>query len=269
VPEKRKKRGVFGRAFYNQYNFILLAGTGLFAIATFSWLPLLIGAGAEALWMVLGADSGPFKRWVAKQESKEKQQEIAEKTSKALATLHADYVERFEELRGLADRISELAKENPSLGTRLVQGEMDKLGQLLFSWLEMAVLHQRYSDYLEESSGRELQRDIDKCERALEVERSSEVKSSLRQNLELARRRATQHERIEANHRLLGVKMDTLEKAFRYLQTHIIGIGTGEELTTELDGLILGVEAVEELTRESDTLLSAAPVAARRQAART
>jgi hypothetical protein len=268
VAEKRKKRGVFGRAFFNQYNIILLAGTGLFALATFSWLPLLIGAGAEALWMVLGADSGPFRRWVEKQESKEKQRELAEKTAKMLGALEPSYIERFDELRALADRIAELAAENPSLGTRLVQGEMDKLGQLMFSWLEMAVLHQRYGGYLDEHSGRELARDIERCERAIESERSAEVKSSLRQNLELARKRLKQHERIESNQRLLGVKMDTLEKAFGYLQSHIIGIGKGEELTTELDGLILGVEAVEELSRETDSLLDSAPMP-RRQAVRT
>ena len=263
MAEKRKKRGVFGRAFWNQYNIILLAGTGLFALATFSWLPLLVGAGAEALWMVLGADSGPFRRWVERQESKEKQNELAEKTARSLQTLDGSYVERFDELRGLADRIAELAKENPILGTRLVQGEMDKMGHLMFSWLEMAVVHQRYTAYLEENSGRELQRDIARCEQALDEEESAEVKSSLRQNLELARKRKKQHERIESNHRLLGVKMDTLEKAFRYLQTHIISIGKGEELTSELDNLIVGVEAVEEMARESDSLLSTVPAAAR------
>jgi hypothetical protein len=269
VAEKRKKRGVFSRAFFNQYNVILLAGTGLFALATFSWLPLLIGAGAEALWMVLGADSGPFRRWVERQESKERQQELAEKTAKALGALDQDYVDRFDALRGLADRIAELAKENPSLGTRLVQGEMDKLGQLLFAWLEMAVLHERYAGYLEEHTLREIQRDIDRCERALADEDSAEVKASLRQNLELARKRLRQHERIEANHRLLSVKMDTLEKSFKYLQTHIIGIGKGEELTSELDGLIIGVEAVEEMTRESDALLGSAPIPRRAQAVRS
>src|SRR5687767_10796303 len=103
--------------------------------------------------MILGADSGPFRRWVEKQESKERQKELAERTAKALATLDEGYVERFNELTELANRISELAQENPSLGTRLVQGEMDKLGQLQFSWLEMAVLHQRYADYLGETNG--------------------------------------------------------------------------------------------------------------------
>src|SRR5262245_52855818 len=94
VAEKRKRRGVFGRAFWNQYNLILIGGAGLFALATFSWLPLLVGAGAEALWMVLGADSGPFRRWVERQESKERQTEIAAKAARALASLDEHYQAR-------------------------------------------------------------------------------------------------------------------------------------------------------------------------------
>jgi hypothetical protein len=63
-----------------------------------------------------------------------------------------------------------------------------------------------------------------------------------------------QHERSEATHRLFGIKMDTLEKSFRYLQSHVIGIGKPEDLSSELDGLIVGVESVEEMQREMESL---------------
>jgi hypothetical protein len=272
VGEKKakppKKRGVFSRAFLNQYNLILIGGVGLFALATFSWLPLLIGAGAEALWMVLGADSTPFKRWVAKQESKERQAELQAKATAALESLGEDYVRNFEELRRLSEKIEELAQDNPSLGTRLVQGEMDKLGMLLHSYLDMAVLHQRYAGYLEENSDRDIRRDIQTAQSALEREEDREVAAGLKTSLELARKRLKQHERIEANYRLLAVKMDTMDKAFRYLESHIIAIGKEEQLTEEIDGLILGVDSVEEMSKEVDTLLRSEDNDLRRAAAK-
>src|SRR5262245_27202294 len=66
-----KKPSLFQRAFWNQYNFIMLGAAGLFSVATFTWIPLLIGAGVEVLWLVLGSDSAPFKRWVTIQEGLE------------------------------------------------------------------------------------------------------------------------------------------------------------------------------------------------------
>jgi hypothetical protein len=101
--DRKRNPGLLRRAFANQYNYILLAGAGLFAIATWSWLPLVVGAGVETLWLVLGADSKPFRRWVLAQESKERQAELEEQAKQALAELGPEYIGRFEELRALSE----------------------------------------------------------------------------------------------------------------------------------------------------------------------
>src|SRR6266545_4581540 len=73
---QRKPGSLIKRALFNQYNYILLGSTALFAAATGSWLPAVIGAGAEVLWLVLGADTRAFRRWAAKQESSEAAQRL-------------------------------------------------------------------------------------------------------------------------------------------------------------------------------------------------
>lgn len=259
MSRQPKKPSIWSRAFWNQYNLIFLGGAGLFAVATWSWLPLLLGAGAETLWMVLGADSVFFRHWVSKQESAEQKQWLEARAAATLATLDRSYAARFGELEVLAADIERLAKENPSLETRLVQREMDKLGQLLHTFLELAMMHQRYANFLGSNPEREIRRDMDAAERAIESENNREVVRGLEQNLALARKRLRQHERIEAAHRLVGVKMDTLEKSLRYLQSHIISIGRAEELSEEIQGLIMGVEAVEEMAVETEGLLRDAP----------
>ncbi|HWN71130.1 MAG TPA: hypothetical protein VNM90_25980 [Haliangium sp.] len=255
TPREPKKRSIWSRAFWNQYNLILLGGAGLVAITTFSWLPLLIGAGAEALWMVLGADSRLFRHWVKGQEAAEQKKLMAARAEATLATLRPGYVERYEELEHLAAEIERVARENPSLEARLVQKEMDKLGQLLQTFIELAALHQRYGRFLVDNTEREMQRDIETAERALERETDREVKRGLQQSLALARKRLAQRTRIEATHRLVGVRMDTLEKSLRYLQSHIISIGRTEELSQEIQTLIVGVESVEALNLDAEQLL--------------
>src|SRR3954470_16618575 len=93
-----KKPSLVHRAFWNQYNFILLGAAGLFSIATFTWIPLLLGGGIEALWLVLGADSTPFKRWVAIQEGRERQEEMKKHAASALQLLEPAYLRRFRDL---------------------------------------------------------------------------------------------------------------------------------------------------------------------------
>jgi hypothetical protein len=253
---RKRKPGLFQRAFANQYNYILLAGTGLFALATFSWLPLVIGAGVEALWLVLGADSTPFRRWVLKQESLEAQAELERQSQQALAELAPAYLERFDELRRMGDEIQALGEKNRSLEARIIANEMAKLGRLLHAFLQMSVVHQRLGGFLASDDAESIEQDIRDAEQQLREERNREVAAGLRQSLGLAQKRLQQRQRISDMHRLLSVKMSTLEKSFHFLRSHILGVGTREELAQEIDDLIVGVESVESLSEETSGLLS-------------
>jgi hypothetical protein len=232
-----------------------MGAAGLFSIVTFTWLPLLVGGGIEALWLVLGADSSPFKRWVTIQESLEARKELESRAKEALSVLEPEHLRRFKELERLSERIQDLARQNPSFETQMLQDEMDKLGKLLHSYLDMAVTHQRLGLYMQENDENDMRRDIEATERAMRNEQNGEVLAGLRQSLGLAQKRLKQHQSIEASYRLLGVKMDTLEKSLRYLESHVVAIQQKEELSQEIDELILGVDAVSEISLETEGTL--------------
>ncbi|MBI4509303.1 MAG: hypothetical protein HY698_06680 [Deltaproteobacteria bacterium] len=257
APAPRKQRGLFRRAFANQYNYILLGATGLFGLAAFSWTPLVIGAGLEALWLTFGPDTPFFRRWAAKQESQEERQRAEEEATAVLAILDPRYQVRFQGIARQAERIRELAAGNTSFEAGLVDKEMEKLGKALHSFLKMAVLHQRMRTYLENTNEDEILRDIARLEKDLSREKNNEVKASIRDSLGLAEKRAKQHARLMASFKVLSLKMETLEKSLKYLESHIIGMGKHEELTSEIDDIVVGVElVVDELGLDTDGLLS-------------
>ena len=47
-----------------------------------------------------------------------------------------------------------------------------------------------------------------------------------------------------------------MEKSFDYLKSHILGIGSHQELTEELDNLVTGVSSVAELEASTSDLMS-------------
>jgi len=251
----RKPGSLLKRALFNQYNYIFLGGTWLFALASGSWLPALIGVGAEVLWVVLGADTAVFRRWVEKQESKEAKQRLVKEVAELLAGLDERYVERFQALRRMSDEIQSLAQENQGLQTSLLQDEMAKLGQLLHSFLKMATNHQRLARYLNQNPISDVERDIARAQRSLKQETDPRVQSSLKQALSLAQKRLKQQEQISGAWKALSVQMETLEKSFDYLKSHILGIGTHEELSQELDNLVSGVSTVSELEASTSELM--------------
>ncbi|MBI3203085.1 MAG: hypothetical protein IT377_03800 [Polyangiaceae bacterium] len=248
---------LYKRAVFNQYNMILLGGAGLFAATTMSVIPLIVGGGIELLWLVLGADTSFFKRWVLNQVEKEKAEALERETAGVLAKLHPNYVQCFRELQDLAATIEKLVLENPTIKNDLIKDEMKKLGQLLFTYVRMAVLHQRLAQYLTEERAAYIESAIANAKRELARETRKEVRNSLEQNLELANKRMAQHQAIDASYRTLSVRMDTLENSFRYLKSHVVGVGGHDELRQQIDGLVEGVDFVEELTNETDSVLDA------------
>jgi len=252
----KEKDSPYRRAFFNQYNGILLGAAGLFALATFSWLPLAVGAGLEVLWMTFVPDSSFFRRWVGMQESREGQEHIKRETEAILQRLDPSYTERFVELQRVADEVLSLSRENPSLETRLVEDELQKIGQVLFSFLRMARAHQRLAHFLAENPAGEITADVTECTSELRREQDPRVQASLKQALSLAEKRVRQHEQISNSARALAVQMETLEKALTYLKSHIVAIGSHEELASELDGLVMGVDSVEQLETETGNALA-------------
>jgi len=261
----KEKNSPFRRAFFNQYNAILVGATVLFAAATFSWLPLVLGAGLEILWMTFLPDSGFFRRWVGMQESRETQERIQHDTETILRQLDSSYGQRFFELQQVADEVLTLSKENQSLEARLVEDELQKIGQVLFSFLRMARAHQRLAHFLTENPAGEIAADMADTNAQLRREKDPRVQASLKQALSLAEKRLRQHEQISNSAKALSVQMETLEKALCYLKSHIVAIGSHEELASELDGLVMGVDSVEQMEAETgDALADLRPIAAER-----
>jgi hypothetical protein len=54
----------FKYAFANVYNLSLLGGAAAASLLTGDWAPAVVGAAVEALWLLVGADTAPFRRWV-------------------------------------------------------------------------------------------------------------------------------------------------------------------------------------------------------------
>ena len=100
---------------------------------------------------------------------------------------------------------------------------------------------------MQENPSSSIEREIAQAQRALHQEEDARVQASLKQSIALAQKRLGKHEQIEGAWKALSVQMDTLEKSFDYLKSHILGIGTREELAAALDDLVVGVSTASEL----------------------
>jgi hypothetical protein len=227
------------RAFFNQYNLILVGGAAVFSLAALSPWPLLGAAAAEVLWLMIASASPPFKRWAGRQAAAELQAHNAAGRATVAASLEPGYAERVAVVENMAADLRRLVRErgmNPAPLERPERG----LDALLLLFVKMAALHQQLSRFSGTVNTAHVEEEIVRLGQAVADEKDPSVKLSLRQALAIGQRRLKQHEMIESQRRAVGVKMTTLEMSFDYLRSHVFGGTTAEELAGEMDEVAAG-----------------------------
>jgi hypothetical protein len=227
------------RAFFNQYNVILLGGAVAFAAATMSVWPLLAAAGAEVMWLMIASTSTPFRRWAGEQAAQELQTQNAALRTAATRTLEPVYAERVGVVETMASDIRRMVKER-SLDPAPLDRPDRGLDALLMLFVKMAALHQQLTRFSGSVNTAHVEAEIVRLGQAVGEEKDPSVKLSLRQALAIGQRRLKQHEVIESQRRAVGVKMTTLEMSFDYLRSHVFGGTTPHELAAEMDEVAAG-----------------------------
>jgi phage terminase Nu1 subunit (DNA packaging protein) len=239
----------FSRAFWNQYNIILLSSAGLFSLATGSWLPAMLGGGAELLWLVLGADSERFRGWVEQQE-KSNAQALAEKARQALLSqLESIAQERFSRFEAMALQLKQEMEGNKSIEATLLSHESQRLSQLSSSFLEVSLALQKLQRYLREASRDQLRREAQALTESASRERQASVKEGLILNLSMAQKRLSQYDKMLENSRVLETKLLSMESSLQYLRSQLVSAGDVSAWGQELHELLNNVELNEEVAK--------------------
>ena len=242
-------------AFNNQYNIILLIGCAAFSAALLSPWPIVIGLGAEVLWLLFGANSASFREYAERQREAAALSQRDAADASVVVGLEPVYATRVKALRLLGGEIRRLSRER-GIDPRLFDAPDDRLELLVGSFVKMAALHQRLSRFVADASPVHLEEEIVRLGQALADEKDPAVRLSLRQALTLGQRRLKQHEQIESQRRALGVKMGTLEMSFDYLRSHVFSGSPAQELATEMQELVAGASFLTAAEAEANASLA-------------
>ncbi|MEP6652816.1 MAG: hypothetical protein ABJA82_05630 [Myxococcales bacterium] len=227
------KESVVKHALLNQYNLILLAGMGLFSIATGSVIPLLVAAGAEVLWLLVGAQSARFHGWVEKQARQRIEHAWRTKVEAAAAGIDPNAAAR---LRLVGGALMEIASASADRGPPEFVTAMDaRLDSSLQMYAQLAAAHQRLVRLMGAGGTEAAEGEIVRFSRALAEEKDATVRISLRQAVALAQRRLKRFEQVESVGRDLTVKMSTFEASLEYLRAQVRAGEPEEEILLAVD----------------------------------
>lgn len=255
---KRPERPPYAKyAFMNAYNLSLLTASMAVAVGTQSLWVGALGLGLEALWMLFAPDSKVLRRvWFDKYHEKVLEHERLQELNVKFAMLPPQDAERCRGLQTTRDHILYLAKDNPSLTVGMLRAELEKLDKLVFDFLDLASLCNRYAHYLYSIDIQGIEQEIARYEAQLgHLEKGDARRTIAQKNLAVLGRRRDMYAEISRDLQAARGQLDLIENTFRLLADQILTMRSPSELSHQLDELMDGVEAIRTTQRETEKIM--------------
>lgn len=217
-------------------NLLLLASAGISAVWVQDARPLLVGAMAEGVWLVLGP-------WLRRRErAAARRMQVDDGEQVQVRALTEPLRRRFLDLGRIRGDIRRLAEANADLEKVGIERELSKVDALVSGWLRLAVRTAQMQSVVEENAIEDL-----------EAELGANVTDSRRSTAQsrLAEARLARTSLAESEQELFRV-----EEALRMVRDRVVSVATPDSLAEPLDALLDGVDAAERAVRALQRLES-------------
>jgi hypothetical protein len=251
-------------AFANVYNLGLLGAAGVASAGTGDWAIAVIAGGAEALWLLIGADTAPFRRWVDTQHRTKMAEEAkVRRRNRIIALASAKERERAIELVAAYLAMGRELEKNEHWSGELVRDEYSRLDSLLDAFVELAEAAQRFETYGRQFDLNSLRRELAAQKKLAATPGLDAVASGLAtQNADLLQKRIAMLEEMERLVQRTRGQMSVIENTFRLLRDQIVSLQPPQDIHRQLDEIVAGVDAVRAVLAQGDEQLMSAPPAA-------
>ena len=244
-------------AFWNPYNLSLLSGAASVSLLTGNWWLGLVGAGAEAIWMLFAPDSEFLRRaWFDPHHRAERERLNQAEQTRLISMLPNLQRQRVQTLLAKTQQIQQLSQNNQQMETALLQPELEKLKTLTDSYLQLMLSHWRYLEYAKTVDFAQLESDIRENERQAAKAPDEADRKLAQKNWAILLKRKQKLTEMKDLIRQTEGQMDLIENTFQLLGDQIVTMRSPRELSSQLDELIDGVEAVRSTARETDAVLA-------------
>lgn len=206
----------FSPAFYSQYNLILLGGSALFALASASPWPAVLGVAAELTWLSFGPRLPAFQRRIDERLAGERRARLDDEVMQGMRALSPEHTAR---LLAVGESISWIAM--PTGGAENVPGldaALLELEALRPAFLRACQLRERLLLRLEELRQSPPEREVAELSRAYAAEKDLGERFTLHQAIKSAQKKVEQQQRFADVRYQIDTKLLQVEEALVQLR---------------------------------------------------
>ena len=242
-------------AFHWQYNWITLAGAGVFALLSGTALPILLAAGLELMYLALVPQSSRFRRlvrsWQLADEQLKHQQQLNQMLQNLSPELQSRYVHCAQICGSIRSNFAQLSSQSQiflqQIDTRL-QGLLSGYARLLFAAAQQ-------QQYLKSTGQDEIKREITSLQRTLSSE-PARVQEINQKRIEILNKRLEKYDKIIENKKVVEAQCSAVEDVLMLVRDQSVTMRDPQQVSDRLDSLVHDVEQTEQTVQQVETIFS-------------
>jgi len=242
-------------AFKVQYNWIALAGAGLFALVTGTAIPLALAGGLELMYLATVSQHPRFQRLVRSWKFAEDQKAHEMKLGEMLRSLPPDMQGRYVRLAEICRSIRGNYAQLSSTSQIFVQQMDQRLQGLLNGYARLLSAAFQQRQYVKTTDPDQIKKEIAALQQHMQND-PPRVQDINKKRVEILSKRLEKYEKITENRQVVDAQCSAVEDVLQLVRDQSVTMRDPQQVSDQLANLVHDVEQTEQTVQQVESIFS-------------
>jgi hypothetical protein len=254
-PDKPEAINFVKEAFNLQYNWIALAGAGAFALISGSFLPIILAAGVELMYLAVVPHNFRFQRLVRSWKFSEQQKQNQQKLSEMLRSLPAEMQSRYIDSAQVCNSIRSNFAQFSSTSRIFLQQIDSRLQGLLNGYARLLLAAAQQQQYMRSTDANDIKREIAALQKALNSD-PPKVQEINKKRIEILMKRQEKFDKICENRKVVDAQCAAVEDVLMLVRDQSVTMRDPQQVSDRLENLVHDVEQTEQTVQQVEAIFN-------------
>jgi hypothetical protein len=254
-PDQSRDINFVKEAFHLQYNWIALAGAGVFALLSGSLLPAILAGGLELMYLAIVPQNWRFQRLVRSWKFSEEQQKHQQKLSEMLRSLPSDLQSRYWKLGEVCSSIHNNFNQLSTTSQIFLQQMDGRLSGLLNGYARLLLAASQQQQYLRSTDQNEIKREVATLQKSLSTD-PPRVQEINKKRIEILTKRLEKYDKLCENRKVVDAQCSAVEDVLHLIRDQSVTMRDPQQISDQLDNLVKDVEETEQTVQQVEAIFS-------------
>lgn len=254
-PDQSKDINFVKEAFNLQYNWIALAGAGVFALLSGSLLPAILAGGIELMYLAIVPQNWRFQRLVRSWKFSEEQLKHQQQLSQMLCSLPSDMQSRYWKLAEVCSSIHNNFNQLSTTSQIFLQQMDGRLSGLLKGYARLLLAAAQQQQYLRSTDQNDIKREVATLQKTLSSD-PPRVQEINKKRIEILNKRLEKYDKLCENRKVVDAQLAAVEDVLHLIRDQSVTMRDPQQISDQLDNLVHDVEETEQTVQQVEAIFS-------------